>query len=265
MGNFAPMRFARRKADLESLWLVTFADLMVQLMAFFALLYSFSVADQTKLQQALNSIQKALGVQTQASAGDGILPGSRGMDPAKAEDLEKQLSAAQADDGRDVGTRLRFVTFRAALIFDEGSAALTPAATCCSPDCPNWPCATRASPSSAKATRPPVSAAAGGMPSTSASSGLFPPSATWGPSVCLPPSWPRRPTGTPSPRAMAAARRVGPSSAASPSGSSGWRSAESCLYSVTSRRALASPLAASNWGTPFFQIFPAIPPVGVSS
>jgi flagellar motor protein MotB len=121
------MRFARRKADLESLWLVTFADLMVQLMAFFALLYSFSVADQSKLQQALTSIQKALGVQQgQTTAGDGILPGSRGMDLAKAEDLERQLSAAQANDGRDVGTRLRFVTFRGALIFDEGSAALTP-------------------------------------------------------------------------------------------------------------------------------------------
>jgi len=119
------MRFARRKADLESLWLVTFADLMVQLMAFFALLYSFSVADQTKMQQALKSIQKALGVQVQV-AGEGILPGSTGLDPAKAEDLEKQLSAAQATEGRDVGTRLRFVSFRGALIFQEGNSALTP-------------------------------------------------------------------------------------------------------------------------------------------
>ena len=128
MGNQAPMRFIRRKADLESLWLVTFADLMVQLMAFFALLYSFSIADQTKLQQAMGSIQKALGVQAQAglpSAGDGILPGSTGMDPAKAEDLEKLLNAAQASEGKDVGTRLRFVSFRGALIFDEGSASLT--------------------------------------------------------------------------------------------------------------------------------------------
>jgi chemotaxis protein MotB len=120
------MRFARRKADLESLWLVTFADLMVQLMAFFALLYSFSVADQTKMQQALNSIQKALGVAAQVGAGDGILPGSRGMDPGKAEDLEKQLNAAQGVEGREAGTRLRFVSFRGSLIFDEGSAALTP-------------------------------------------------------------------------------------------------------------------------------------------
>ena len=126
MGNFAPMRFARRKADLESLWLVTFADLMVQLMAFFALLYSFSVTDQAKLQQAVTSIQKALGVEGKMGAGDGILPGSTGMDPNKAEDLEKLLSAAQATEGRDVGTRLRLVSFRGSLIFDEGSATLTP-------------------------------------------------------------------------------------------------------------------------------------------
>jgi len=126
MSTLSPLRFIRRKADLESLWLVTFADLMVQLMAYFALLYSFSVSDQSKMQQALNSIQKALGVQAQVSGGDGILPGSQGLDPAKAEDLEKLLSSAQATDGKDVGTRLRLVSFRGALIFQEGSATLTP-------------------------------------------------------------------------------------------------------------------------------------------
>lgn len=128
VGNLAPMRFARRKADLESLWLVTFADLMVQLMAFFALLYSFSVADQTKLQQAVTSIQKALGVEAKVgvkTAGDGILPGSTGLDPAKAEDLEKLLNAAQTVEGKDAGARLRFVSFRGSLIFDEGSSTLT--------------------------------------------------------------------------------------------------------------------------------------------
>lgn len=124
MANQAPIRFARRKSDLESLWLMTFADLMVQLMAFFALLYSFSVHDQTKLQQAVASIQKALGVK--APAGDGVLPGSTGLDPARATDLEKLLSAAQASEGADVGTRLRIVSFRGVLIFEEGSAALTP-------------------------------------------------------------------------------------------------------------------------------------------
>lgn len=129
MADQGGYRFARRKADLDSLWLMTFADLMVQLMAFFALLYSFSVADQTKLQQAVTSIQKALGVQgvlPPARPGDGILPGSTGLDPAKAADLEKLLNAAQATEGPEVGTRLRFVSFRGSLIFEEGSAALTP-------------------------------------------------------------------------------------------------------------------------------------------
>ena len=128
MGNQAPIRFARRKADLESLWLMTFADLMVQLMAFFALLYSFSAQDTGKLQQAVQSIQKALGVGDKLgppAAGDGILPGSTGLDPSKAADLEKLLSAVQASEGPDVGTRLRFVSFRGALIFDEGATALT--------------------------------------------------------------------------------------------------------------------------------------------
>jgi flagellar motor protein MotB len=122
----SPIRLTRRKADLESLWLMTFADLMVQLMAFFALLYSFSVHDATKLQQAVQSIQKALGVKPVAGLGDGILPGSRGLDPAKAADLEKLLNAVQADKGPEVGTRLRMVSFRGALIFNEGSAILTP-------------------------------------------------------------------------------------------------------------------------------------------
>jgi outer membrane protein OmpA-like peptidoglycan-associated protein len=97
-------------------------------MAFFALLYSFSATDQAKLAAALSSIQKALGVQSQiamAPGGEGILPGNPGVDPSRAEDLEKLLNPTQATDGRDVGTRLRVVTFRGAILFDEGGTALT--------------------------------------------------------------------------------------------------------------------------------------------
>lgn len=125
VGNQAPLRLARRKTDMEGLWLITFADLMVQLMAFFALLYSFSVHDTAKLQQAVQSIQKALGVKPANVAGDGILPGSRGLDPARAADLEKLLNDLKTESGQDVGARLRVVSFRGALIFEEGSAALT--------------------------------------------------------------------------------------------------------------------------------------------
>lgn len=128
MGSQAPVRFARRRADLDSLWLMTFADLMVQLMAFFAVLYAFSVADQDKLREAVISIQKALGIRAAAAerTGDGVLPGTRGLDPDRAADLEKLLSDAQAAEGRETGVRLRVVSFRAALVFDEGSATLAP-------------------------------------------------------------------------------------------------------------------------------------------
>lgn len=118
----------RRKEDTEGLWLITFADLMVQLMAFFALLYAFGAQDQAKMQQVLQSLQKALGVPGEATpgAGTGILPGSSGLDPARAADLEKLMADALAQDGPDKGVRMRIVTFRGSLSFEAGSATLAP-------------------------------------------------------------------------------------------------------------------------------------------
>lgn len=142
----------RRKADFESLWLITFADLMVQLMAFFAVVYSYSQLDQSRLKELLGQFQKAVGLQVQnvgpgqsllgtqvpgsqpegtgaqaARPGDGVLPGTTGLMPDRASDLEKLLNDLQAADGPDVGTRLRIVSFRGAVLFPEGSAALDPA------------------------------------------------------------------------------------------------------------------------------------------
>jgi chemotaxis protein MotB len=116
-----PLRPARRKDDFESLWLITFADLMVQLMAFFAVIYAFSAQDQQKLQQVLHSFQHELGVKD-----PGILPGSLGIDPNRAADLEKQLTDLKTTEGEDVGVRMRIVSFRGAVLFDEGSAAVLP-------------------------------------------------------------------------------------------------------------------------------------------
>ena len=106
----------RRGADFESLWLITFADLMVQLMAFFAVIYAFSAQDQRKLQEVLKSFQHELGVH-----GEGILPGNVGLDPARAVDLEKQLSDLQPVPGGDLGVRMRIVSFRGAVLFPEGA------------------------------------------------------------------------------------------------------------------------------------------------
>lgn len=112
---------ARRRSDTESLWLITFADLMVQLMAFFALLYAFSAQDQAKVKAAIQSVQKALGVQVQA---DQTPVGVPGVPPDRVADLEKLLTDLQIAEGRDIGVRMRIVTFRGSLLFEPGSAQL---------------------------------------------------------------------------------------------------------------------------------------------
>ena len=118
-----PLR-QRRQGDFEGLWLITFADLMVQLMAFFAVIYAFSAQDQHKMQQVLDSFQKELGVRD----GSGILPGAAGLDPARAADLEKLLTDMKPAKGPDlgVGVRMRIVSFRGGILFEEGSAAVPP-------------------------------------------------------------------------------------------------------------------------------------------
>lgn len=124
----------RRSVDFESLWLITFADLMVQLMAFFAVVYSFSIQDQQKLGDLAGSLQKVLGVAANPATpvpatpgvGTGILPGTTGIVPEKAADLEKLLSDLRATEGPEVGTKMRIVTFRGSLLFSEGSAAVDP-------------------------------------------------------------------------------------------------------------------------------------------
>ncbi len=124
----------RRSVDFESLWLITFADLMVQLMAFFAVVYSMTVQDQQKLGDLAASLRKTLGVQAksetkggESNPGQGILPGTTGILPDKAADLEKMLSDLKGVDGPDVGTKMRIVTFRGSVLFEEGSAAVDPA------------------------------------------------------------------------------------------------------------------------------------------
>lgn len=118
----------RRSVDFESLWLITFADLMVQLMAFFAVVYSMTIQDQQKLGDLAVSLRKTLGVQAkvQPSGSDGVLPGTTGILPDKAADLEKMLSDLRGADGPDVGTKMRIVTFRGSVLFEEGSATVDP-------------------------------------------------------------------------------------------------------------------------------------------
>jgi len=119
----------RRSVDFESLWLITFADLMVQLMAFFAVIYSFSLQGEHQLSEVVSSLQKALGVKQAAAVGpvDGQVAPPQGAMPEKTADVEKLLSDLKSNDGPDVGARMRIVSFRGAILFTEGSAVIDPA------------------------------------------------------------------------------------------------------------------------------------------
>ena len=117
----------RRGVDFESLWLITFADLMVQLMAFFAVIYSFSLQGQQQMSLVVQSLQKALGVQQEGTSlpnGAGILPGSSGIGNDRAADLEKLLADMKATEGPEAGVRMRIVSFRGSILFAEGSATV---------------------------------------------------------------------------------------------------------------------------------------------
>lgn len=117
----------RRGVDFESLWLITFADLMVQLMAFFAVIYSFSLQGQQQMSQVVQSLQKALGVKVEGGTlpgGAGILPGSTGIGMDRAADLEKLLADMKVNEGPDAGVHMRIVSFRGSILFEEGSATV---------------------------------------------------------------------------------------------------------------------------------------------
>ena len=117
----------RRGVDFESLWLITFADLMVQLMAFFAVIYSFSSQGNQQMSQVVQSLQKALGVEVETGTlpnSTGILPGSTGIGADRAADLEKLLADIKSSEGPDAGVHMRIVSFRGSILFEEGSATV---------------------------------------------------------------------------------------------------------------------------------------------
>jgi outer membrane protein OmpA-like peptidoglycan-associated protein len=59
--------------------------------------------------------------------GQGLLPATAGILPNRAADVEKLLSDLKSNEGPDVGTRMRIVSFRGAILFGEGSASIDPA------------------------------------------------------------------------------------------------------------------------------------------
>jgi chemotaxis protein MotB len=115
--------------NLDSLWLITFADLMVQLMAFFAIVFSLTQLNTGDASQLIQSLREELGLSRNASsAGDGVLPGADGLEPDRVTTLDKLVADMKTEDppDEDEGVRLRVVTFRGSILFDEGSSDVKP-------------------------------------------------------------------------------------------------------------------------------------------
>jgi len=125
----------RREGQFDNLWLVTFADLMVQLMAFFAVVYSYSQLSMADSSSLLKALREELGIKSSSGPhplgegklqGEGILQGTQGLPPDRASDLEKFIADMKNQDGPDEGVKLRVVTLRGSILFDESSSAVKP-------------------------------------------------------------------------------------------------------------------------------------------
>lgn len=127
-------------------WMATFSDMVIQILAFFILLYTFSTVDTLKFRATTLSLQGALGVMPGASASPQGRPDDPGQDvreraaeltplpggPRFAEplqELQRQLQAALAGAGATgVGVELLddrlVVRFKDQALFDSGAAVL---------------------------------------------------------------------------------------------------------------------------------------------
>jgi len=116
----------RREGQFENLWLITFADLMIQLMAFFAVVYSYSQISMADSGSFIRALREELGIKGSVPQGEGILLGTQGLPPDRASDLEKFIADMKNENGPDEGVRLRVVTLRGSILFDEGSSTVKP-------------------------------------------------------------------------------------------------------------------------------------------
>lgn len=104
--------------DTDSIWLISYSDLMTLLFGFFVMLMSFSKIDIDKYEKTRRETSKYFG-------------GEYKIAPKKlVSDLKKEVDLSQLSDQLhfDVDAKGVTVTFRGALFFDAGSAELKPEA-----------------------------------------------------------------------------------------------------------------------------------------
>lgn len=120
------------------LWMVTYSDMITQILAFFILLFSFSSVNEHKFRQAVASLQGSFGMFPQATS---VLPtpfpapGPGGPARESTENreaplsaVERQLKSALLEQKAEQyvrvepGDKTLVIHFNAALLFDSGRA-----------------------------------------------------------------------------------------------------------------------------------------------
>lgn len=128
-------------------WVITFADMITLLMAFFALLYTVSQTDQKGFEHVATSVQNALGGPSGAGGFGGVMreggfPGGKGVKPksldeltglegeALLEDMRQEFKGLSPDEPVQITLRGNQVLMQVGgqVLFSPGSAVLGPQA-----------------------------------------------------------------------------------------------------------------------------------------
>jgi len=123
------VKLSRKRAEDEdeftTIWLITYSDMVTLLLAFFLLIYSFSVLkedEQEQLVRALREVEVA-----------GIAPEQLEQSPEELEQIARDIAARFGDTGEDeawvdAGEAEVTVGLPASITFQVGEAELTPRA-----------------------------------------------------------------------------------------------------------------------------------------
>jgi len=119
-------------------WLISYADFITLLFAFFTTMYAVSTVDAAKLATIADGLQQAFASQQPVAgpgrSGRGLLPGDHALVGASGEDARAVIARALADEIRDgrleisQDTRGLVLSMPEAGTFPVGNADLTPAA-----------------------------------------------------------------------------------------------------------------------------------------
>lgn len=121
--SYSPLAVLRKispqdESESDSIWLISYADLMTLLFGFFVMMMTFSKVDHDTFEKARKETTRFFG-------GEYKLPMQK-LQADLAKEIQQQQLAEQVHF--DLDNRGLSVTFRGALFFDSGSAELRPEA-----------------------------------------------------------------------------------------------------------------------------------------